>query len=269
MTIAPTYRGASYCASAAGSAEAAAAVSPMCRRRGHDTRGLAGLGPVSEARGMGINVVVVDGERMFADALAARLAAEDDVEAVSVISARAICYGGASARHADVLLLDADLSDGAATRVCQSVTAAGGSPRVIMLSSLPGPERIVAAVRAGAAAWVRKDESITHLLRVVRGVVCGETWLPPSETGNVLQLLLKRRDGDKLLAVLTPRERQVLALLAQGASRAEMAQRLHLSANTIRTHLQNLMAKLGVHSAIEAVALTRSMLDGSWPALTR
>ncbi len=127
----------------------------------------------------------------------------------------------------------------------------------------------MAAIEAGARAWVRKDESVEHLLRVLRGVARGETWLPPAETGNVLSLLLNQRDrrkeGDRMLALLTSRERQVLACLAEGANRNQIAVRLNLTANTVRTHLQNIMGKLGVHSTLEAVALARARsmpLDG-------
>jgi DNA-binding NarL/FixJ family response regulator len=133
-----------------------------------------------------------------------------------------------------------------------------------MLSRTSEPSRIVAAIEAGARGWVRKDESVEHLLRALRGVAQGETWLPPAEMGKVLSLLLRRRDGrddgDRLLGLLTPRERQVLVCLAEGAGRNQVAERLNLKANTVRTHMQNLMAKLGVHSALEAVALTRSWL---------
>jgi DNA-binding NarL/FixJ family response regulator len=68
----------------------------------------------------------------------------------------------------------------------------------------------------------------------------------------------RREDGERLLDLLTPRERQVLACLAEGAGRNQIADRLNLRANTVRTHLQNIMAKLGVHSTLEAVAVTRA-----------
>jgi DNA-binding NarL/FixJ family response regulator len=134
-----------------------------------------------------------------------------------------------------------------------------------MLSGASDAQRIVAAVRAGAVAWVRKDESIDHLLRVIRGVVRGETWLPPADLGRVLRSLIEEQDDrrgcDEMLAALTPREREVLFHLVDGAGRKEVAERLQVSTNTVRTHLQSLMAKLGVHSTLEVVALTRPKLD--------
>jgi DNA-binding NarL/FixJ family response regulator len=125
----------------------------------------------------------------------------------------------------------------------------------------------VHAIRAGAAAWVRKDESVERLLQAIRGVARGESWLPPSELGNVLRLLIREQDkhrkSEQMLAALTPRERAVLACLAEGTGRRDaVAEQLNLSVNTVRTHLQNLMAKLDVHSALEAVALIREERDG-------
>src|SRR5258708_4959423 len=214
---------------------------------------------------MGSSVFVGDAERTFADALAARLEAEDDVEVVAAVHARTPAQCLIVGRYGDVMLLDGDLPERAAIRLCEELCGRDEAPRVIMLSYLSEPERIVDAVRAGASAWVRKDESLEHLLRVIRGVARGETWLPPAEAGKVLRLLMAERqrqqEADNLLSALTPRERDVLNCLAEGAGRREVADRLHLSANTVRTHLQNLMAKLGVHSTLEAVAVSRQHLE--------
>jgi two-component system NarL family response regulator len=210
---------------------------------------------------MAISVIVADRERTFAEALAARLAVEGDMQVVGAVHVRAPGPWLVAGRPAEVMLLDADLPDEAANHLCEELSARDEPIGVIMLSSSSEPQRIVAAIRAGAAAWVRKDESLEHLLRVIRGVSQGETWLPHSETGNVLRLLLRAEDrhrqSERVLAGLTPRERAVLAGLAEGAGHREIAQQLHLSVNTVRTHVQNLMAKLGAHSALEAVALTR------------
>lgn len=230
---------------------------------------------------MGLRVFIVDQERTFADALASRLAAEDDITVVAAVSVDLPALRPVVAHNADIMLLDADLPGGAALTLCREVARRGVAAHVIMMSYSAEPDRIVAAVKAGAAAWLPKGESLEHLLRVMRGIARGETWLPPTVTGDVLTLLLRDPapwpQDDLLLATLTPREREVLACLAQGVARREVAVRLSLSANTVRTHLQNLMAKLGVHSALEAVALTRSALtqptsgtkDGEWRAPDR
>jgi len=211
---------------------------------------------------MAITTVVIDEERTFADALAIRLSAEEDIEVTAVSQ----LIAGGVGWHADVVLLDVDLAG--SMRLCETTSGPPDQARVIMLSQTSEPSRIVAAIEAGARAWVRKDESIEHLLRVIRGVTRGETWLPPSETGNVLSLLLKQRDGredrDRMLARLTRREREVLACVAEGVSRNQVAEQLNLTANTVRTHLQNITAKLQVHSTLEAVALTR----GTWSSRT-
>lgn len=216
---------------------------------------------------MGISVFVIDAERTFADALSVRLEAEEDIDIVMSLHPTAPAPSLILGRHADVVLLDADLPDNAAVNLCEELTGRAEAPRVVMMSSGSEAARIADAVRAGTAAWVRKDQSLSHLLHVMRGVVKGETWLPRAETGAVLRLLLEdreqRRESDRLLAALTPREREILSCLADGAGRHDVAERLHLSANTVRTHLQNLMAKLGVHSTLEAVALTRAQLSAS------
>ena len=211
---------------------------------------------------MAIGVLIADRERAFADALAARLDDEDDIKvmgAVQVESPSSLLLRG---KAAEVMLLDGDLPRGAANQLCEKLSGSDESARVIMLSFSSEPERIVKAFRAGAAAWVRKDESLEYLLRVIRGVAQGESWLPPRETADVVQLLIwgreRHKESELLLAKLTARERAVLACIAEGAAHREVvAEQLHLSVNTVRTHTRNLMAKLGVHSMLEAVALTR------------
>jgi len=211
---------------------------------------------------MAINILIADQERTFADVLGARLDAEDDIEVMGTIQVQAPGSTLLAGKAAEVMLLDGDLPDDAANRLCEKLSRGDEPTRVIMLSFSSEPERIVKALRARAAAWVRKDESLEYLLRVIRGVPRGESWLPPSETADVVQLLIwgrdRHRENELLLAKLTARERAVLACLAEGAAhRDAVAKQLHLSVNTVRTHMRNLMAKLGVHSMLEAVALTR------------
>jgi DNA-binding NarL/FixJ family response regulator len=213
-----------------------------------------------------INVLVIDEQRTFAEAVAERLQMEPDIHVVgmahSVLSARRVLAG----QRVDVLLLDADLPGYDDLSGCAGTFGWDQPSCVVMLSCSAEAERILVAVRAGAAGWVRKDESIGHLLRVISGVTRGETWIPPSELGRVFRLLFDEPNGngaDDPLAALSSREREVLAHMADGAARKEIAERLHLSPNTVRSHMQSLMGKLGVHSALEAVALAESRPESS------
>ncbi len=214
---------------------------------------------------MTLGLFILLQERTFADALAIRFEREPDVHVVAALDATVLPSRVFVSSQVDVVLLDADLADNAAFYLCQELSQARDAPCVIFLSHSSDPECIVRAIRAGAAGWVRKDESLTRLIYVIRGVARGETWLPPDQTGEVLRLLMRGpdrdEDGGQLLMALTGREREVLLCLANGNRRRDVAERLHMSPNTVRTHLQNLMAKLDVHSALEAVALTRRLLD--------
>ena len=219
---------------------------------------------------MVVRLLIFVQEGIFADVLATRLDAEEDLEVVAALSMRAPSPQQFTGSLAKVVLLDCDLSADAAFRLCQELSQRGDTPHVVFLSYSSNPERIARAIEAGAVGWVRKDESLDRLIEVIRGAARDETWLPPRETGAVLRLLMRGSDPEhddcgRLLAALTPREREVLACLAEGTSRRDLAERLHMSPNTVRTHLQNLMSKLGVHSALEAVALTRSSPAGRRP----
>ena len=204
-----------------------------------------------------ITVAIVAQELTFADALAIRLDAEDDIKVVAVAKPSS---GAVLGRYADVIVLDADLGRDAANLLCDADSSLVN--RVVMLSKTSEPERIVEAVQAGAAAWIRKDESLEHLLEVLRGAARGQIWLPVAETGKGPPLLGQQHndtsDDELRPARLTLRERQVLDCLAGGAGRSEVAARLFISVNTVRTHLQNIMTKLGVHSTLEAIAVVRS-----------
>lgn len=211
-----------------------------------------------------IRVGVIDGQRTFAEAVAATIAAEPGLDLVAVAesttAARRLLHG----RHVDVVLLDSELTgslDFAAELT--STGAATASPvRVIMLGPVSGVARAVEALRAGIAGWVPKEESVEQLLRIISGAMRDELWLPPTVLAPVLKLLLRNQDerntpGNHPLGTLTPREREVLAYLAEGNGRRETAERMHLSTHTVRSHLQNLMGKLGVHTTLEAVAVAR------------
>ena len=125
-----------------------------------------------------------------------------------------------------------------------------------MLTAGAAVEDVLTALTRGARAWLPKTIDSDRLVRVVRGVYRGEAWLSPDLLGRVLSELTSRAsEQHNPLTVLTARESEVLQCMVDGLSRPEIALRLGLSANTVRTHTQNLIAKLGVHSTLESVAL--------------
>jgi DNA-binding NarL/FixJ family response regulator len=218
---------------------------------------------------MAVGLFILFQERTFSDALAIRLESEPDFDVVAAPDISGKPPRLFASRRVDVVLLDADLPGDAAFRLCEELSQTSDAPYVIFLSRSNAPERIVRGIKAGAAGWMRKDESLARLINVIRGVARDETWLPPDQTGEVLRLLMRKPDqgggSSQLLAALTGREREVLLCLAEGTPRRDVAKHLHMSPNTVRTHLQNLMAKLGVHSALEAVAVARSLPDEDLP----
>jgi DNA-binding NarL/FixJ family response regulator len=133
--------------------------------------------------------------------------------------------------------------------------------RAVVLACTDDPRRAVRALQVGAGAWVAKESALNRLMAIVRGVLRDETHIPPALlTGVVRELTAARRDrteSERLVETLTPREKEVLRCMVAGLGRQAVADRLYLSPHTVRTHMQNVLGKLGVHSTLAAVALAR------------
>lgn len=236
---------------------------------------------VSVAR---IRVLVVDDHRIFAESLAAALAAEPDVDVSAAGSGpaalRSLERAAAESRRFDVMLVDADLGACAAQparavhvpepgedSLVDGISLVAGvrsgqlAVRTVVLAEKDDPRRAALALQAGAAGWVAKDCSLQRLLTVIRGVLRDETHLPPALLTGVLRELTAARkhrtESERLVESLTPREREVLRCMVAGLGRKAVAERLFLSPHTVRTHMQNVLGKLGVHSTLAAVALAR------------
>ncbi|MEU3396862.1 response regulator transcription factor [Streptomyces filamentosus] len=237
-----------------------------------------------------IRVLVVDDHRVFAESLAAALAAEPDVDVSAAGSGpaalRCLERGLAEGRRFDVLLVDADLGTGSGApaagpagpegepaadgiALAAGVRKAQPAVRTVVLAERDDPRRAALALQAGASGWVAKDCSLQRLLAVVRGVLRDETHLPPALlTGVLRELTAARRhrtESERLVESLTPREREVLRCMVAGLGRKAVAERLFLSPHTVRTHTQNVLGKLGVHSTLAAVALARRAGVGPAP----
>jgi DNA-binding NarL/FixJ family response regulator len=202
--------------------------------------------------------LVLDDYVTFADAVASRLCAEPGVRAMAATTIEQARHDMRS-RAFDGLLLDLDLDGHDGLLFAAEALRIQPELLIVVVTGSDDDHQVLEAIRLGVVGWVGKDEPVEHLLAVVHGVLRGETWIPPRLLTGVIAGLkeVKRAGGDAQLAGLTRREREVLGLMVAGMSAESIAAQLFLSRNTVRTHVQNLIGKLGVHSAVAAVAVAR------------
>lgn len=204
-----------------------------------------------------ISVLIVDDHALFADALQVRLLREPNLQPIHVAYSAGDARTRLAAEPVDVVLLDVVLGDASGLDLVSHIHDVAPRTRLVMLTGTESVSSVLTALRGGARAWLPKTIDTDHLVRAIRGVFRGEVWLSPALLGLVLTDLLTPEAArlPDALSGLTVREREVLQCMVDGLSRIEIAQRLHVSANTVRTHTQNLLAKLGAHSTLESVAL--------------
>ncbi len=223
------------------------------------------LGPVATAaersgKPPDTAILVVDDHVPFAEALAFML---DDVQGVHAFAATTVEKARrALAEHeVDVILLEVDLAAGDGIRFARQTLSENLGLRVVAVTASEDEGRVVDAVRAGISGWVPKREPVERVVSAVRGVIRGETWIPPRLLTQVLaELTSARHDAarhDQPLATLTRREEEILECLMRGMKTNDIAEHLRLSRNTLRTHIQHILRKLDVHSVLAAVALAR------------
>jgi two-component system NarL family response regulator len=205
-----------------------------------------------------LRTLLVDDHPVFAQALAARLGNEPDLAVIPVAHTVGQALAELAHSRPTVILLDLMLGEESGLTVLEHAHAQYPDTKVIMLTGVDGVDAVIDAVRRGARAWLPKSVDIAQLIRVIRGVARGEAWIPPTLLRGVLTRLTEPDPADPdPLEALTPREREVLQCMVDGLPRAEIARRLYLSTNTVRTHAQNLLVKLDSHSVLEAVAIAQ------------
>jgi DNA-binding NarL/FixJ family response regulator len=203
-------------------------------------------------------LLLVDDHRAFAGALAHRLDAEPDLEVVGVAASVETAEVLAGSLSPDLAVVDVELGPDDGLDLVRRLSRLDAGPAVVVVTCHADAGTATDAVRAGAAAFVPKDAPVDQLLSAIRAALAGERWVPGNLLGGVLRLLQDgpgARAKENPVARLTPREREVLQLLVAGLDRAAIGDRLFLSPNTVRTHVQNVLRKLEVHSSIEAVGL--------------
>ena len=197
-----------------------------------------------------MRVLVVDDHKLFAEAV--QLALEKHGMEVVIATSPDEGLDAAVRESPDVVLLDIGLPGRSGLELGREILEQRPDAKIVVVTSFDDQRALQEAVRLGFHGFLTKDTKLPQLVRAITDVVEGQLVVPH-------RLAIRRRNGeseesDLLASQLTRREREVLGLLAAGSNSSEIARALVVSPNTVRTHVQSILAKLQVHSRLEAVA---------------
>jgi two-component system NarL family response regulator len=205
-----------------------------------------------------ITILLADSQSLFREAVKVVLESEPGLEVVAEAADGLEAVSEAERTRPNVAMVDLNLPNCDGIRASFLISEHVPECRVLVLADQEDERALVDAVEAGASGYLTKESPLAELIDAARTVHGGETLIPRRMLGPLLARLIQRRreqDGAlKKTARLTRREREVLAMLAEGADNDLIAQALVISPQTARTHIQNVLNKLGVHSRLEAAA---------------
>ncbi|MET9224760.1 response regulator transcription factor [Lentzea sp. NPDC003310] len=204
-----------------------------------------------------IRVVVVDDQEMVREGFSALLAAQDDIEVVG--SAGNGVQGVALARtvRPDVVLMDIRMPEMDGLTATRLLLDGSDEVKVLVLTTFDLDDYVYEALQAGASGFLLKHAPARELLNAVRVVAAGEALLAPSITKRLIEDFVRARRSERVrpaqLGALTDRETEILVLIAQGLSNAEIAAHLVLAEQTVKTHVSRVLMKLGLRDRAQAV----------------
>jgi DNA-binding NarL/FixJ family response regulator len=205
-----------------------------------------------------IRLLIVDDQELVRTGFRLFLETQDDLEVVGEAGNGLEAIELASELRPDVVLMDIRMPgmDGVETTARLTAAAIEPLPRVLVLTTFDLDEYVFGALRAGAAGFLLKDAPRERLLEAIRVVHGGEALLSPSITRRLIEDFAARTDPlqpPTSLEHLTPREREVLVLVARGLSNAEIAQRLVVTEATVKSHVRSILMKFGLRDRVQAV----------------
>lgn len=210
-----------------------------------------------------VRIFLIDDHQVLTEALAMRLAEVSDIWVVGKATpGDDNLTAEVAQQRPDIITIELDQVGMRSAALLTELSAASPESHIVVLTGSNDTALAVAAARAGADAWVRKDSPVSTFVDVLRRVSRGEACYPPEELGKVLRELRadvrQARERSGPLDALTDREREVLESMVEGNRPGQIAADLGVSANTVRTHIWRMLAKLGVRSSLEAVSMARS-----------
>ncbi|GAA1814602.1 response regulator transcription factor [Luedemannella flava] len=213
-----------------------------------------------------IRVLVADDEPLIRAGIATVLASAGDMSVVAEAGDGRAAVTAALAHRVDVALFDIRMPDLDGLGALAELRRWMPELRVVMLTSFGVDEYVLRAVQAGAAGFILKNCAPDELIGAVRAAHRGEVYLAPAVTRAVIERVTptdpdRRRVASARLAALSPREAEVLGLLAEGLSNAQIGQRLHATETTIKTYVSRVLTKLGCANRVQAALLARDAGD--------
>jgi DNA-binding NarL/FixJ family response regulator len=206
-----------------------------------------------------IRVVVADDQGMVRSGFSVLLNAQPDIEVIAEAANGEEAVAHAASLRPDVILMDVRMPVLDGLQATRRITALPDPPRVLVLTTFDLDDYVYEALRAGASGFLLKDASAGELADAVRLVAAGDALLAPGVTRRLIaefaRLGAPRGPSRKRLEGLTERESEVLALVARGMSNAEIAGRLVVAEQTVKTHVSRILMKLGLRDRTQAVVL--------------
>lgn len=205
-----------------------------------------------------IQVLIVEDHLLVAEGLEVLLNAHPDIRVVGKAGSAAEAIQMAQLRSPDVIVMDFRLPDGSGADAAVAIRRQHPRVAILFLSGEDSEQSLLAAVRAGGCGFLPKSRAASDVAAAVRRAAEGEMLVPADRLARLLSRAQERAEDEaeraRLLAELTPREKEVLALMTEGLDNRAIAEQLVISFTTVRGHVQNILEKLGAHSKLEAVA---------------
>jgi DNA-binding NarL/FixJ family response regulator len=213
-----------------------------------------------------IRVLVADDEPLIVAGIRTVLESAGDIEVVAEAGDGRTAVEETIRRRTDVALIDINMPVLDGLGVVEELRRRAPAVRAVVLTSFGAEANVERALKGGTAGFVLKNCRPEELIRAVRAAHDGEAYLSPAVTRTVLGMITpadpgRRRAAAERLAVLTSRESDVVRLVAEGMSNAEVGRRLHMSETTIKTYMSRILTKLGCANRVQAALLTR---DAGW-----
>jgi len=201
-------------------------------------------------------ILIVEDHQIVADGLTALLNTQTDMAVVGHAASVAESADKAAELDPDVILLDFRLTDGTGADAAAAIRRVNPHAKHIFLTREDSDVARFAALESGASGFIHKSRAATEVVDAIRTVASGGNLITPS---TIATLLNRRRQTESQRESLTPREKEVLRLMAGGVSSRDIADQLGISYATVRTHIRSLGAKLGVHSKVQAIVKAREL----------